>query len=1470
MKKGMRIFWVLMFVLFASISFAQPVVSFDASAIEACAPAEITFTNTTTGCTGAATYYWLDGSGDNSNNENPTFYYNSGGTYTVSLEVTCDGFTESNTMEITIYDPPSAGFAETPLTGCVPYNASFNDESIEGDGPINGWQWYFGDGFSSTTQNPSHPYTTGGSFNVSLIITDVNDCTDEYTSNGLVSVANLPVVSFTADEPYMCYTPHTVEFTASVTTSFGLGYTLEWDFGDGSPTGSGSPASHEYTVDGLYDVSLTATDEYGCETTVVYTDFVQLTTATPEYTVLEGDIVCKDQPVHFQNETSYSCSWDFGDGSPTSYNPTPEHIYSASGDYEVTFTVDPGGTCEASTSFTLTVEEVTASFTTDPTNLYSCTVPFEVDFSSTVSANVTGYFWVFQDGGSSNEANPTYTFNSVGSWPVALTVTTEHGCAYTSFGPVVTINVPDASFTADEIEGCEPLTVNFTYTGTTPQPSIEDYSWDFNNGQTISGGGPAESSTFDAGEYTVTLTITDDQGCIGTSTVDLNIGTVYEPDIDVFNNDEDHTVLEDHYICAQDTMALWLAEWDWEDYEFTWWIDSSQNQQASQEYTEYAFDQDTGWYDLNIITLYNGCRDTIYWDSLHVDGPIINSISNSTDCASPLDFVFTLNETEAEYWHWEFYYWSGDTQIMIEEEDPSTNNIYPITFPAQQSYWCRVTAYNSITSCEFVDSVEISISAPQAIFTLIDDEICAETPLILNGGSSLNVSEYYWDYGDGQNSGWVTESAVQHVWNNTGWYTITLTVRDGNGCENSITDDIHILGPDIDINVSDTFGCNSLNVTFTDNSVADEAIIQVLWDFNNGDQLNGSIVEYTYDEVGTYDVTVYVQTASGCLADTTYFDLITIASVNAAFAAPNQIACVGDELTFNAGETDPSYVYSWNFGEGAPLVGNNPNPTHTYTSGGYFDVTLNVDNLLGCTDEITYEDFIIVQDPTANFSLGDNTLSCYPAAPDIIQNSSVLPPETILTYQWIMGNNDTVNVEDPDYLYTMPGTYDIVLNIETSAGCTDTYTQQLIVEGPYADRNISTHDACVDEPVYFELTDMNDVIDYNWVVGGGDAYDLTSFEHSYDIIPVDGYYIANLTLTSGPFCTVYFTDTIYIHDVYAGILLTDPDAVVIDGGACAPYDALLTSDSEGDDFITWWVDGDEYGTGLGSQPITFENNGTEDLTVDIELTIEDAFGCTDTATTSIEVWAVPQVTIHKDTIICYGDELAIYATGGTSYNWTPNSAISDVNSATPSVSPTENTMYTVMVYNDHLCEGTDSVYITVMQEPNITLTPEIDSIMIGDSVYSLLVADQENLTYLWTPQSHISCYDCPMPVFYPEEDTRYNLTVEDSMKCFRHNYFIDIIVREEYSLDVPMAFTPLGNDGNKVVYVKGFGIKNLLQFRIFNRWGEEVFYTDDINQGWDGYYKGQLQNIDNYSYYVEAEMYDGSVRTKKGYIMLIR
>lgn len=151
-----------------------------------------------------------------------------------------------------------------------------------------------------------------------------------------------------------------------------------------------------------------------------------------------------------------------------------------------------------------------------------------------------------------------------------------------------------------------------------------------------------------------------------------------------------------------------------------------------------------------------------------------------------------------------------------------------------------------------------------------------------------------------------------------------------------------------------------------------------------------------------------------------------------------------------------------------------------------------------------------------------------------------------------------------------------------------------------------------------------------------------------------------------------------------------------------------------------------------------------------------------------------------------------------------------------------------------------------------------------------MVATQDNLTFSWDPPEFISCINRPMPYFSPEESMRYTVTVVDSVQCFRYSYYIDIIVIEKYTLDVPGAFTPLSANGNSIVYADGFGIRKLLEFRIYNRWGEEVFYTDDIKRGWDGYYNGQLQNIDNYSYYVEAVMFNGTIQSKKGHIMLVR
>ena len=130
---------------------------------------------------------------------------------------------------------------------------------------------------------------------------------------------------------------------------------------------------------------------------------------------------------------------------------------------------------------------------------------------------------------------------------------------------------------------------------------------------------------------------------------------------------------------------------------------------------------------------------------------------------------------------------------------------------------------------------------------------------------------------------------------------------------------------------------------------------------------------------------------------------------------------------------------------------------------------------------------------------------------------------------------------------------------------------------------------------------------------------------------------------------------------------------------------------------------------------------------------------------------------------------------------------------------------------------------------------------------------------------------CDTLIFFPQETSDYVLVTKDTTVCPDKKFDIHIEVDKIFTLDVPGAFTPLSEgDGNNIVYARGLGIKNLLQFRIYNRWGEEVFFTDDLHIGWDGTVNDKVQNSDTYSYYVEAEMFDGSIQTKKGNIMLIR
>jgi gliding motility-associated-like protein len=113
--------------------------------------------------------------------------------------------------------------------------------------------------------------------------------------------------------------------------------------------------------------------------------------------------------------------------------------------------------------------------------------------------------------------------------------------------------------------------------------------------------------------------------------------------------------------------------------------------------------------------------------------------------------------------------------------------------------------------------------------------------------------------------------------------------------------------------------------------------------------------------------------------------------------------------------------------------------------------------------------------------------------------------------------------------------------------------------------------------------------------------------------------------------------------------------------------------------------------------------------------------------------------------------------------------------------------------------------------------------------------------------------------------------VEDPLGCFKLVSTYRVYIDPLTSVDVPTAFTPNGDGVNDVIYVDGWGIKKLNYFRIFNRWGQVLFESNDIKIGWNGIYNGVPQNMETYVYQVSVETYVNSTSLEKtGTFKLIR
>jgi gliding motility-associated-like protein len=495
-----------------------------------------TFNNNSTISTGSMTYHWDFGepanAADTSNLTSPVWTYNTPGSYTVTLIVTSgNGCSDTITQ---VVNPGNAGLANFSSTEvCLNNPTSFTDMSA----PSTFWSWHFGEpssgpADSSNLQNPTHTYSTPGTYTVTLIA-GTSPCPSIMQQTVIVNA--LPTAQFTYNQ--LCGSD-VVYFTNTSTIISGDTISgVSWNFGDPASgpnnISTAQAPQHVFSAAGTYTVILTVTSVNNCQSTVSQ----QIVVGPLLSAAFNAPSVCTNTPMSFTDMSStlsgniVSWTWDFGDGSPiVTGQANPTHTYTTTGSFQVTLVVTTSTGCiDTLVSPVSTTAPPVPLFAADTLN--GCS-PLCVNFTdqSTVGVGaINAWLWDFGDGSTpSINQNPQHCYTTPGTYDVTITVSSGPGCsstltypayitAYpspvaigTATPPVTTVVNTDVDFA--DISTGNPVT----------------WSWDFGDPSSLNDTSSAPTAEWtypqDAGSsYTVTLTVSNQYGCTDDTTLIVTV-----------------------------------------------------------------------------------------------------------------------------------------------------------------------------------------------------------------------------------------------------------------------------------------------------------------------------------------------------------------------------------------------------------------------------------------------------------------------------------------------------------------------------------------------------------------------------------------------------------------------------------------------------------------------------------------------------------------------------------------------------------------------------------------------------------------------------------------------------------------------------------------------------------------------------------------------------------------------------------
>jgi PKD repeat protein len=826
---------------------------------------------------------------------------------------------------------PPVFFIADNTEGCGSLTVNFTDASA---GNITSWLWNFGDGNTSTLQNPIHTYNLPGIYTVSLTATDENG-SDTFIATDLIHVYDNPVVDL-GDEIEQC--------GGDVVLDAGSGFDLYvWN---------GVLEDQTYSVSTSDTYTVVVEDANGC-------------TGTDEIVVTIHDI-----PSIYLGDDIEQCG-----GSATLNAGGGFSSYTWNGTSgNQTYTVSESGT------YAVVVEDANGCTATDEIQVDIYDIP-EVDLGTDIEQcggsvtldagnGFTGYLW------NGNPGNSTLTISNSGTYTVE--VEDANGCTASDAIDVSIYNVPTVDL-GDDVEQCGGSVTLDAGTG------FDTYTWNGTAGN--------QTHTVSASD-TYNVVVEDANGCTATDAVDV---TIFEaPEVDLGDDVEQcggsvtldagtgfdtytwngTTGNQTHTVSASDTYAVVVEDANgctatdavdvtiYESPEVDLGDDISICSGSSA-----TLDAGSGFY----IYLWNGTGGT----STHVvsaPGTYEVQVFDSNGCTASDDVEVTvlpsptisLSITE------ESSQGASDGTVTANPETGTLPFDYSWDTGAETATATGLTAgeycvtVSDGNGCSTSDCISVTVAdqpnPPVAEFTADATQGCNMLTVQFTDMSTNNPTGWNWQFGDGTSS---TEEDPQHTYTGSGVYTVTLTVSNDDGTSDpEIKTDYIAVGetPQLSMSMTQESSDGASDGTATVEATGGLGDVTYLWENSE------TGAEITGLTAGTYCVTVTDE--AGCSA-ADCIDVSVVENNYAAFTSDVTEGCAPLEVQFTDQSTGNVLSWTWNFGDGTTST--EQNPLHNYTDAGSYSISLSVIYADG-SDTHTEVDYIIVNEtPELSFEVTDES-----------------------------------------------------------------------------------------------------------------------------------------------------------------------------------------------------------------------------------------------------------------------------------------------------------------------------------------------------------------------------------------------------------------------------------------------------------------------------------------------------------------